>query len=142
MEAPKEFTANGKASGKLQGLAIMAAVGVAFTMSVLVMLGHFTRPDVDASVAAAAKVVNPFADGVMATDLEKNFETSLDTSLDTSLNTSIEDNQGNEELCQVMATTIEDINERMSEGVTEQQARYFRSRRNKLYQMMRERCGV
>lgn len=122
MEAPTEISDNRGPSktDKVQSVGIMAVVGIAFTMSVLVMLGHFTRPDSDAA-ASAARVDNPFADPATET-AGLNAETR--------------------ELCQVMATTIDDINTRMSEGVTEQQARYFRSRRNKLYQMMRDRCGV
>lgn len=108
------------AAGKLQTLAVMLIVGSVFTVAVLVMLGHFAEPD---SVAAdnAAVVSDPFAD----TEDPVPAAGGLD-----------------EETCQVMSTAIKDINARMSEGVTEQQARYFRSRRNKLYQMMRDRCGV
>ena len=106
--------------GRLQIISAMAVVGVVFTVAVLVMLGNFTRPEsaIDQNITA---VGSPFAD----TDLVTDKVTPLD-----------------EETCQVMSTTIKDINARMSEGVTVQQARYFRARRNKLYQMMRERCGV
>jgi len=110
----------GSAAGKLQTLFVMLIVGSVFTVTVLVMLGHFAKPQ---SVAAesAAVVAEPFAD---TEDPVKSAS------------------QADEETCQVMSTAINDINARMSEGVTEKQARYFRSRRNKLYQMMRERCGV
>lgn len=106
--------------GRLQTIASMAVVGTAFTVAVLVMLGNFTKPEstIDENLAA---VSSPFAD----VDLDSGELTPLD-----------------EETCQVMSTAIKDINERMSEGVTEQQASYFRSRRNKLYQMIRDRCGV
>ncbi len=106
--------------GRLQSLVIMLVVGAAFTVAMLVMLANFTQPT-NKSAASAVEVASPFAD-----DEELAGAASLP----------------NEETCQVMSTTIKDINARMSEGVTEQQARYFRSRRNKLYQMMRERCGV
>lgn len=106
--------------GRWQSLAVMLIVGTAFTVAGLVMLGHFTQP---ASVNAKGSeaVGNPFAD----TGSQAQGTGRLD-----------------EETCQVMSTTIKDINSRMSQGVTEKQASYFRSRRNKLYQMMRERCGV
>lgn len=105
--------------GKLKSLIVMLVVGASFTVAVLVMLGQFTQPGNDA--AASATVDEPFVAGELVPPSNP---------------------QVDEETCQVMSTTIKDINARMSEGVTEQQARYFRSRRNKLYQMMRERCGV
>ncbi len=112
--------AGGRELSKYQSLGAMIAVGVAFTVAVLVMLGHTTRPErVEAEIIEAAPE-NPFAD-------------SADPALEPSLD---------EETCRVMSDTIKDINARMSEGVTEAQGRYFRSRRNKLYLMMRERCGV
>lgn len=108
---------------KYQSLGAMVAVGVAFTVAVLVMLGHTTRPEPVQAESAEVVPGNPFADSADAP------HASVEPSLD-------------EETCRVMSETINDINARMSEGVTEAQGRYFRSRRNKLFLMMRERCGV
>ena len=112
--------ARGRELSKYQSLGAMVAVGVAFTVAVLVMLGHTTQPELASTEVTEAIPENPFAD-----DAEAPMEASLD-----------------EETCRVMSETIKDINARMSEGVTEAQGRYFRSRRNKLYLMMRERCGL
>ncbi len=106
--------------GKVQSAGVMVVVGVAFTIAVLVMLGHFTRPERIASPGDDVAVENPFA---------SQDATAQPLTVD-------------EEACRVMSNTINDINARMSQGVTEAQARYFRSRRNKLYLLMRERCGV
>lgn len=98
----------------------MVVVGVAFTITVLVMLGHFTRPERLPLPNDDLSVENPFVGE--APDVQRVMV--------------------DEETCRVMSSTISDINARMSQGVTEEQARYFRSRRNKLYLLMRERCGV
>lgn len=108
----------GKELTRLQSLGAMVVVGVAFTVAVLVMLGQTTRPDTLQVESTEPAPANPFADEV---DSRPNLD---------------------KDTCRVMSETINDINARMSEGVTEQQARYFRSRRNKLYLLMRERCGV
>lgn len=110
----------GRELSKFQSLGAMVAVGVAFTVAVLVMLGHTTRPDAGEAELVESVPENPFADAV---------DTGGKASLD-------------DETCRVMSETINDINARMSEGVTEAQGRYFRSRRNKLFLLMRERCGV
>lgn len=126
MEKPTEIITLNETGGlgRYQVVGAMLAVGVAFTAAVLVMLGHFTRPDqrVVASDSPSASG-NPFAGMTDHIEQAELAEPEL-------------------EACQVMSAAINDINARMSEGVTEDQARYFRSRRNKLYLMMRERCGI
>lgn len=119
--SPPLFDATGgRELSKVQSVGAMAAVGVAFTVAVLVMLGHTTRPESGQAEVVESAPDNPFADAAGPGENE-----ALD-----------------EETCRVMSETIMDINARMSEGVTEAQGRYFRSRRNKLYLLMRERCGV
>lgn len=120
MEQPIEFSEHGVRPGmsRLQSLLLMAVVGVSITLAGLAMLGSFTRIQPTESSHALA-LVDPFAEH------SEGAVGNLDA-----------------ETCQVMSTAIKDINNRMGEGVTEKQARYFRTRRDKLYNMMRERCGV
>lgn len=103
-----------------QSAGAMLCVGVAVTVVIFVLLGHFTRPGRVAATQIPNVQESPFAEVTTQTSEEASSPDS----------------------CQVMHTAIEDINTRMSEGVNEAQARYFRARRNRLYLLMRERCGV
>ncbi len=105
-----------------QSLAAVLAVGASVTVAIFVILGHFAAPDRVAGIDGDAPVV--LEDPFMPSQAESEMPSP------------------DPEACGVMHRALEDINARMSEGVTEDQARYFRSRRNKLYLMMRERCGV
>ncbi len=110
--------------GRWQTLGALVAVGVTVTVVIFVTLGRFAAPDERPLPDADQQAVldQPFATGTPGLDEGMPGEAP--------------------QACEVMHTALQDINKRMSEGVTPEQARYFRARRNKLYLMMRERCGV
>lgn len=113
-----------KSPGRWQSLGAVLAVAISVTMAIFVLLGYFAAPDqVEGSEHEQSSYLQqPFAADHLSPDSDGS--------------------GAGPEACDVMHRALKDINERMSDGVTEDQARYFRARRNKLFLMMRERCGV